>query len=402
MKKYILHPFHSWNIKIIKADDIYLYDENNKKYIDLTASAAVVNVGYNNAEIKGEMKKQMDKLIISPQTCKSDEAEALANKIYHLFPTELNMILRAVTGSEAVEIAIKIAVLYSRRDRLMSFDHSYHGQTISTLSLGNDRLTRDRFVKLFPKVKIVTPPYLLKSRGNLEEKSKKVLGKIEELFQRQKYAAFITEGLMTSAGCLPFGKNFFHDLSLLCKKHGVLLIFDEVLTGFGRTGKMFSFNHFNVVPDVVCISKGMGSGYVPIAAVVTKDCIGKELNYFSTYAWTPLACVSANKNIDLILANKLVENSKLLGEFALNKLKKELRKDYIIDIRGMGLQIGIELLPLCNVDDVIKLCMKNGVFLSKADLPNTFVIHPPLNISKNILDKALDVVIGAIKYSAKV
>lgn len=279
----------------------------------------------------------------------------------------------------------------------MSFDHSYHGQTISTLSLGNDSVTRKPFVKLFPKVKIVTPPYLLKFHGSLEDKSRKVLVRIEELFQRQKYAAFITEGLMTSAGCLPFGKDFFRNLSLLCKKYGVLLIFDEVLTGFGRTGKMFSFNYSNIVPDIVCISKGMGSGYIPIAAVVTKDYIGKELDYFSTYAWTPIACVAAKTNIDLILLNKLVENSRLLGEFALNKLEKELGKDYTVAIRGIGLQVGIELLPLYNVDDVIKLCMTNGVFVSKADLPNTFVIHPPLSINKTVLNKALCTVIKAIK-----
>ncbi len=402
MKKYILHPFHNWNIKIIKADDVYLYGENNKKYIDLTASAAVVNVGYNNTEIKQEIKKQMDKLIISPQTCRTDEADALARKIYHLFPIDLNMIMRAVTGSETVEIAIKIAVLYSERDRIMSFDHSYHGQTISTLSLGNDYLARKPFIKLFPRVKIVTPPYLLKSQGSLEDKSKKVLGKIEEFFQRQKYAAFITEGLMTSAGCLPFGKNFFRDLSFLCKKYGVLLIFDEVLTGFGRTGKMFSFDYYNIVPDVVCISKGMGSGYIPIAAVVTKDYIGKKLDYFSTYAWTPLACVVASKNIDLILTKNLVRNSELLGVYALKKLKEELHSDPIVDIRGIGLEIGIELSSLCSVDDIVKLCISRGVFLSKADLPNTFVIHPPLNINKNTLDKALDIVIGAIKDSAKI
>jgi len=396
MEKPILYPKYSNNIKIVRADGFYLYDENNKKYIDLTASAGVVNVGYNNAEIKEEMKKQMERLIFSPQTCRTNEAEDLAERIYGLFPKELNTILKAATGSESVEIAMKMAKLNTKRDRFMSFDHSYHGHTIATLSLGNEDFLRKEFKTNFPKVKIITPPYLLKIKGDLGDKCKETLKIIEKNFKRQDYAAFITEGMLTSAGCLMFNIDFFQSLSKLCKKYGVLLIFDEVLTGFGRTGKMFSFEHFDIVPDIVCISKGLGSGYVSIASVITKEHIGKGFDYFSTYAWTPLACSASNKNIEIILRNNLVNNSRDLGEHAIKRLKSELAEKYVADIRGIGLEIGIELSPLCNVDDVVKLCADDGVFLSKADLPNTFLIHPPLNINKAVLDESLNVLIKII------
>lgn len=398
MKKIVLQPFYKWSkIKIKKTDGAYLYDQNNKKYIDLSASAAVVDIGYNNKEIKKEIKKQVDKLIFSPQTCLTKEAEDLAKKIHKLIPNELNLILRAATGSEAVEIAMKIAARYSGRNKFMSFEHAYHGQTIATLSLGNDEATRKRLNGMFPNVDLITPPYLINSSKGLDEKSEVTLNVIEEHFKNNKYAAFITEGLMTSAGCLPFGKGFFQGLSKICNKYGVLLIFDEVLTGFGRTGKMFSFEHHGIVPDIICFSKGICSGYIPISAVATRDYIGKDIEYFSTYAWTPLACAVAQKNIDIIIKHNLVKKSEKLGDYIINKIKKEVSTDLVSDIRGMGLQIGVQLSSLRDVNIVINTCEKNGVFLTKADLPNTFVIHPSLSIDKNVLNKGIDVVIDAIK-----
>jgi adenosylmethionine-8-amino-7-oxononanoate aminotransferase len=398
MKKLKIQPFYNWeNIKIKKSDGVYLYDQNNKKYIDLSASAAVVGIGYNNNEIKKEIKRQINKLIFSPQTCLTKEAEDLAKKIYKLLPKELNLILRAATGSEAVEIAMKIAVLYSRRKRFMSFDHAYHGQTITTLSLGNDELTRKKLNGMFSNIDIITPPYLIKSNDRIDEKSQIVLNVIEEHFKNNKYAAFITEGLLTSAGCLPFGKDFFPKLSKLCNKYGVLLIFDEVLTGFGRTGKMFSFEYFNIVPDIVCLSKGICSGYIPISAVATRDYIGKDIEYFSTYAWTPLACAIAKKNIDIILKKNLVKNSEKLGKHILNRIRKELSAELVDDVHGLGLCVGIQLSSLRDVNKIIDICKKKGVFLTKADLPNTLVIHPPLSIDKNVLDNAMDIVLNAIK-----
>jgi adenosylmethionine-8-amino-7-oxononanoate aminotransferase len=169
------------------------------------------------------------------------------------------------------------------------------------------------------------------------------------------------------------------------------------LTGFGRTGKMFSFEYFDISPDIVCIAKGLTSGYAPMAAVVSKKDIVGDFVYLSGFAWSPLSCAIALENINIIEEQKLVKNSKDLGSFSLNILRKKLNKNQAIkDIRGKGLLIAIEFFNKDDAKKVFADCFKKGVLLFKNYSDNILFIQPPLCIKKKTLKKALDIIINSI------
>ncbi len=393
-----LHPFGFWGKKIVRADGVYLYDEDSKEYIDFTSSGNVVNIGYNHPRMKTVMNNQVQKLIFAPPWCKTDESDNLVVQLSKILPKELNSILRSTTGSESVEMSMKLARWHTRKKSFMSFKHTWHGHTFGVLSIGNTEEIRDGFQPLLTDSTIIDHPYLIKSSNGLESACSVTLEKIEKEFQKGTYAGFITEGFVSCPGCLPFANNFFSRLRELCDTYNVVLIFDEVGTGFGRTGEMFSYEHFGIIPDIVCIAKGLGSGYSPIAAVVTKENISKSFVYFATYAWNPFACSVASENIQIIIDEKLIENSRELGVYALDKLTSTIgRSSGVVDIRGLGLEIAVELANKEIYDKVMDKCLKNGLFLLGADLPFTFLIMPPLSITKPVLDKGLEIIIESIK-----
>lgn len=396
VKETYLYPRNFPGIKIVRTDDVYFYDENNKKYIDLSSSAATVAIGYNNQRIKKVMRQQAEKNIFSPQLYDTEESALLAKKILSLFPTNFNSVLRATTGSEAVEIAMKIAIRYTGRKKFLSFKGAYHGHTLATMSLGDQGRLRD-FQPFLPHFTTISHPLSFGQRLNSVNNYEKTLKSIERKLRQNNCAGFITEGIVTSAGCFNFPKDFFKKLFKICKKYGTLLVFDEVLTGFGRTGKMFSFEYFDISPDIVCIAKGLSSGYAPMAAVVTRKDIVGDFVYLSSFAWSPLSCAIAMENINIIEEKKLVKNSKELGLFTLNILRKKLKKFQAIkDIRGKGLVIAIEFFNKNDAREIFVDCLKKGVLLFKNYSDSMLFIQPPLCIKKKTLKKALDTVMDSI------
>lgn len=393
-----LHPFGFWGRKIVRADDVFLYDEDGIKYIDFTSSGNVVNIGYNHTRLKSTMRNQVEKLIFAPPWCKTDESERLMNQLDKVFPKELNSILRSTTGSESVEIAMKLARWHTKKKTFMSFKHSWHGHTFGVLSIGNTDQIRDGFQPLLTDSIVIDHPYLAKSSKGLEDACSEVLKKIEKEFSNGTCAGFVTEGFVSCPGCLPFSNSFFVELRKLCDTYNVLLIFDEVGTGFGRTGRMFSYEHYGIIPDIVCIAKGLGSGYAPIAAVATRKEISDSFIYFATYAWTPFACSIASENLQIIIDENLVDNSKKLGAYALERLISTIGKTSdVIEVRGLGLEIAIELKNKEIYDSFMAKCLERGLFLLGADLPNTFLIMPPLSITKQVLDQGLSIIVESLK-----
>ncbi|MEI7462798.1 MAG: aspartate aminotransferase family protein [Candidatus Taylorbacteria bacterium] len=392
-----LHPFGFWGRKIIRANGVFLYDEDDKEYIDFTSSGNVVNIGYNHPRMKAIMSNQIEKLIFAPPWCKTIESESLVEQLSKIFPDELDSILRSTTGSESVEIAMKLARWYTKKSRFMSFKHSWHGHTFGVLSIGNTEKVRDGFKPLLTDSTIIDHPYLVKSSQGFDNDCENTLKQIESEFRSGIYAAFVTEGFVSCPGCLPLSNSFFVKLRKLCDVYNVALIFDEVGTGFGRTGKMFSYERSGIIPDIVCVAKGLGSGYSPIAAVITRKEISKDFIYFATYAWTPFACAVASENIRIIVEENLSVNSEKLGAYALEKLRTSLKDSLLVkDIRGLGLEMAIELRDEESYIKIIDTCLSKGLFLLGADLPFTFLIMPPLSITKDILDKGLEIIIDSI------
>ncbi len=391
-RKCHLYPDNFLSLEIKKAKGVFLFDQNNKKYIDFSSSAGVVNIGYDNAQIKKTIIRQLSKQIFIPQWSRGTEAEKLSAEIFNLLPREFNALLRAVTGSEAVEIALQLAITRTGKKQILSFKDSYHGHTIASGQLGLDNST-DAFNQSYPVFKTIEHPYWEKNNAG----GKITLRKIEEEIKKGDCAAVISEGFTTNAGCLPFPAGFWPVLAKLCQCHDVILIFDEVLTGFGRTGKMFSFQHHDIVPDVICLSKGLSSGYAAIAAVVTKNEIAKNFSYFSTFAWSPMACAIAAENIRILNRRHLTEKSSILGIFALKYLQKNLKKNYLVrEIRGLGLEIAIEFSREHLAKRIFDSSFKKGVILFKNDRPRLLFIQPPLSIDKKTLKKGLDIIISSI------
>jgi 4-aminobutyrate aminotransferase-like enzyme len=377
-----LYPFGSWGIKIVKTEGIYLLDENGKRFIDLTSSASVVNIGYANEKVIEAMKIQIDKLVFCPPWCISDEALELSSKLIKLFPKELNRILRVTTGSESVEVALKLAKRYTKRSKFLSFEHSYHGHTIASMAIGMNEDTKRDFLPLIDS-DLIKHPHIMNGKKMTEADVSKTLIQIEEKLSNKQYAAFVTETMATSAGNYMLPKSFFTRLREICNKYGTLLIIDEVLTGFGRTGTMFSFERFGIIPDIVCIAKGLGSGYSPIAATITKNEIAEGFDYFATFAWNPLACKTASVVLDEYERLGLVNNSESIGSNAIKSLKQEIGSNPMVkEIRGLGLRISVEFNDGTFLKKVKDGLFAKGIFSGSADLPNILIISPPLCISE--------------------
>ena len=284
-KNYSIFPLFYPDITITRADGVYVYDKNNKKYLDLSASAGMCNLGYNNKEINRVIAGQIKKLTVAPQKYRTTEREALVNKILSLFPKKYNAIIPTVTGSETVEVAMQIAVAHTRRSSFLSFDCAYHGRTFAAGSLGEGSCGYGILKSNFDTVK---PPLTTSSARN-------TIAQVEKMFRKKPYAAFVLEGVITNGGYLFPPSEFYRELSVLCRRSGALLICDEVLTGFGRTGRMFSFEHHNIEPDIVCLAKNIAAGHAAMGAIVTYRELAEDYEGYSAFTWPPLGCAIALK-----------------------------------------------------------------------------------------------------------
>lgn len=391
-----LHPFHSWGMKIVRAEGVYLFDENGRRFVDLTSSASVANIGYANERVIAAMQTQLSKLIFSPPWCISDEAEELSGKLIRLFPEYLNTILRVTTGSESVEVALKLGKRYTKRSKFLSFEHSYHGHTIASMAIGMNDGTKKDFLPLIES-DTLKHPHISSGIHMTESDISNTLTEIEKKLCTKEYAAFVTETMATSAGNYVLPKSFFTQLKEICNRYGTLLIIDEVLTGFGRTGRMFSFERFEVQPDIVCVAKGLGCGYSPIAATITKKEIAQGFDYFATFAWNPLACKTASAVLDEYDRLDLVKNSEELGSKALLELQQKIGDDLNIkEIRGMGLRISIEFKKEDFFKRVKDRLLEKGIFSGSADLPSILIISPPLCISSEEMDYIIATIVSCV------
>jgi len=430
-KNHVFYRTQKWHYpKIVKGKGIYLYDEKGHQYIDGCSGSAVANIGHGNKEIAELTKTQVQTIAythLSRFTC--DPIEKCAKKIAKLAPGDLNHVYFVSGGSESTETAIKMARQYhleknplSTKWKVISKSHSFHGNTIGALSMTGITERRKQYDPMlinFPKI-----PQFYHYRNpwdaDFYNTSLKAAQALEDEIQFQgpeHIAAFITEPVVGSAapGLYP-DKVYFDHVRQICDKYKILLIIDEVMTGFGRTGKMFACEHFDVIPDLMCIAKGMSAGYAPIGAVVASDEVFETImvngsgsfRHGHTYGGHPLSCAVASKVIDIVKEDKLVENSRKRGK-ELMKLLETLDHPIIGDLRGKGLMIGIEFVvnkntkkpfdPKINLKQLItQMCLDEGlvIYPGSGTYHHTegdhILIAPPLNISSeeiNLLFKKL-------------
>jgi adenosylmethionine-8-amino-7-oxononanoate aminotransferase len=434
-KKYIWHPFTQMKdwvdekpIIISEGKDCFIKDINGKWYLDGVSSLWVNIHGHKKKEIDNAIKEQIDKISHSTLLGLSNvPAVKLAEKIIKTInKPALSKVFYSDNGSTAVEVSLKMAFQYwmhkgiKGKTRFLSLNNAYHGDTLGAVSVGGIDIFHNVFSPLLFKTFKALSPYCYRCELELSYPDCKIkcLNNMEEILKKNSHeiAAVIIEPIVQAAGGMivaPHG--YVKGVRDLCSQYNVLMIADEVATGFGRTGKMFACEHENVVPDIMCISKGITGGYLPLALTITTDEVYnaflgefKELKTFfhgHSYTGNPLACAAALACLEIFekedTLNKIQPKIKLLEEW----LKEISRLPHVGDARNKGLMSGVELVEDKDTKKpyqwenkigwkVAYHARDNGVFLRP--LGNVIVIMPPLSIGAENLEKMLLIIKNAI------
>lgn len=437
-KLFVWHPFTQmadWemsdNIVIESAKGVYLKDINGKEYIDGVSSLWCNVHGHQKKKIDDAIRKQLRKVAHSTMLGLSHvPGVALAEKLIELAPEGLCKVFYSDSGSTAVEVALKMAYQFwqQKRDtktgkhssrakkKFLTFSNAYHGDTIGSVSLGGIPLFNQVYEPLLFDVFRVPYPEFNPEHPELEAARFQQIEK-RVVFSAQDLAAIVVEPLVQgAAGMRVSSPNFLRLLSGLCQRHGILLIVDEVATGFGRTGTMFACQQAGVAPDILCVAKGLTGGYLPLAATLTSDYIyhgflgayKDSVTFFHghTYGGNPLACAAALANLEIFESEKTL--IKLQSKIPLLQagLENFRKLKHVAEIRSCGFMVGIELMedPSKNQAYAMEQRMGHKVCLKARELGvlirplgDVIVLMPPLSIENKDLQKLLKITYAAIK-----
>jgi acetylornithine/LysW-gamma-L-lysine aminotransferase len=362
-------------IVITRGKGALVWDIKGKEYIDCTGSYGVCIVGHSHPKVVEAVRKQAETLISCHASFYNDARSELLQKITQIAPKSLNKVFLANSGAEAVECAIKLARKFSGKPEIIAMMGAFHGKTMGALSATWDRKYREPFKPLVPEFKHVPPDNLEKVREAITEKT----------------AAILVEPIRGEGGIRVPSNGFLPGLREICDETDVLLIFDEVQTGFGRTGKIFACEHWNVVPDILCLAKSVAGG-LPLGITIAKENIMSSLNvgeHTTTFSGNPLVCAAACAAIDVLVEEKLPERAAMLGRYFKEKLEDlQARHKIVREVRGLGLMIGIEF--RFDVLNMILKSMERGVLILDAGR-NILRFLPPLVIEREHIDRVIDI-----------
>ena len=358
------------DIEIVSGKGSCLWDTEGKMYIDMGASYGVCNVGHCNPEVQEALRRQVENIMYISSTYPNPVRAELLQKILSITPSGMARSFLCNSGTESVEAALKFAVYFTKRKKIVAAMRSYHGRTIGALSTTWNKKYRKNFEELLLPVNFI--------KYNDSEEIKKAVNK--------DMAAVLLEPVQGEGGVYVPDDEYFKTVRDVCDDTGTLLIIDEVQTGLGRTGAMFGIDHYKVIPDIMCMGKSLGGGF-PIAATVLHEKLGMMPKgvHGSTFGGNPLACAAACAAIDFIKKKNLPEHAKLLGNYFLEKLRS-LSSPNIREVRGLGLMLAVELRSK-NTPYLNKL-LERGI----APLPaGTTVVRflPPLVIEREDIDKTV-------------
>ncbi len=367
-------------------------DVDGNLFLDFTAGIAVASTGHSHPEVVKAIQEQASRFL---HFCGSDfyyePMARLAEKLCRLAPgSSAKKVFLTNSGTEAVEAAIKLARFATKRSHLIAFLGSFHGRTLGALSLTASRSShRARFGPLLPDVHHVA--YGMDGLETLEKK----------LFRHEvppdEVAAIFVEPIQGEGGYVVPPPDFLGKLKEICRRHGILLVADEIQTGFGRTGKMFACEHWNVEPDILCVAKGIASG-LPLGAMIARSEIStwQHGNHGSTFGGNPVACAAALATIELI-ENGLMANAVDVGSYLKEKLSTlKSSHSMIKDVRGMGLMVGVEFAGADGIaagelrDRIVRNAFENGLLLLGCG-ENVIRFCPPLIVNKSEVDVAVEI-----------
>lgn len=369
--------YQKYPVCIVRGSGAVLYDIEGRAYIDCMGGYGVSLVGHCHPKVVSAIKEQCERLIACHGSLYNDKRAELLEKIAKIAPKGLGKVFLCNSGAEAVECAIKVAIKYTGRSEIISMVRGFHGKTLGALSATWSLKYREAFKNLLnPNFKFV--PF-----GRLD--------KTEEALTEET-AAIIVEPIQGEGGVYVAPDGFLEGLRKICDERGIVLIFDEVQTGFGRTGKMWASEHWRVVPDIMCIGKAMGGG-LPIGATLAREEIMGVLKvgeHTSTFGGNPVVCAAASAVIDVIIEERLIERAWDLGskfKAMLQKIVEESRSGILREVRGLGLMLGLE--TRIDIYDILMRALEKGVILLYSGR-NVIRFLPPLVISMEQLEAVVN------------
>jgi len=378
--------YQKFKLVIEKGAGATLWDINGKKYVDCMGGYGVSIVGYCHPKVVEAVQKQVKKLITCHGSLYNETRADLLERLVKISPRGLDNIYLCNSGAEAVECAIKLARKYTGKSEIIAFTGSYHGKTLGALSATWNPKYREPFEPLVPCFKFV--PF----------------GKVDKVEQAltEKTAAILVEPIQGESGIHVSPDGFLEALRKLCSEREILLIFDEVQTGLGRTGKMWASEHWGVIPDVMCVAKGIAGG-VPMGATIATTDIMSSLkigDQTSTFGGNPLACAAACATIDVILEEKLVNRAAIIGGYFKKQLSQLQEQFKIVrEVRGLGLMLGMEL--RFDVQDILLKAVSQGVILLYAG-KTVLRFLPPLVIEESQIDTVIKVLENILPEEEKI
>lgn len=405
-------------IEVVQAHGTTITGSDGKTYLDCFSGISVVNAGHGHPKVIAAAKAQMDKLVhCSTYIYYSPTAGLLAKRLAEITPGKLQKTFFANSGAEAVEGAMRLAKQFTGKKELIALTQSFHGRTVGTLSVTGNYGRKKGSGPYMSGVAFAPAPHFYRcpfKTSTPDDCATACAEAIEDVLRSQTsmdVAAFIAESVLGEGGIIVPPDNYFKYAKAICDKHGILFICDEVQSGFGRTGKMFAIEHYGVEPDIMATAKGIADGF-PLGAFTARADVGgafKPGDHLSTFGGNPVSCAAALANIDVLINEKLSENSAARGEQIMKRLRKTAESVPLIgDVRGKGLMIGVELVKdkektpaVAETKEVRRLCREAGVLVGAGGtFANVIRLQPPLTLTGAEADRICDVVTDAVKKTA--
>jgi len=375
-------------IEVADAAGDYVTDVDGKRYLDFAMGWCVGNLGWKHPGIEAAMQAFDGPTYVHPEW-HYRPAEQLAERLLSFAPGKLRKVFRATGGTEAVELALQAAMLVTRRHGLLSLENAYHGNSIGTLSIGSTDL-RDRAHAGLSRCHKIAGPF-----------DARAAERAEVLLKKREIAAFVMEPVICNLGGIVPDAEFVARLRALCRKYGTLFIADEVACGFGRSGRMFACEHFDLEPDILCVGKAITGGHAPMGATLMTARLGETMedngDFWSTYGWHPRSVCAAAATLDVFeeRGQELFANATTLGSRARERLTSmPFTSD--VNVRGIGFIIGVELGKEREAKRVKERCRERGLLLASAG-DETLQLFPSLTIDAKTLGHGLDIIESTVR-----
>jgi len=422
LKPWLTRPLPHREPLIIGGEGAYFFDASGKKYLDFLSQLFNINLGMLNRRVVEAVKEQVEKVNYTKNTFLNIPKIQLAKRMAEVTHEDLTRTFFSNSGTEANEAAFKIARIYTGGFKIIGLWGAYHGSTYASMSAGGVASNRNPFEPLVPGFYHIPAPYCYRCPFGLEHPGCEVrcarfLEDTIKFHGADAVAAFIADPVVVAAGVLIPPKEYWPTIREICTKHGVLFILDEVIAGCGRTGKMFAYEHWNVVPDILTLAKGVSNACVPLGVTVMSKKIAdffhekKEFSHGFTYSGHALSCAAGLAAINAYIEDKIPENAAKVGGYLLDALRGiQDRHKSVGDVRGLGLIEGVEFVkdketkePLVAEDPDAPLeerpmmvlsdgCVEEGLLLMPSMSGSTLRMAPPLIITEEDVDKATDII----------